>query len=301
MASFRKRDKQVAHCVRKINALGEPRAHAKKIDKVSSVRTLENYRTVYSAVSKWMASRGYDYGLHRLHTEHATEYLHERATCVTQKTLDGETAALRKLTRANLPRVHSTYVPARILANESRAYARDELERIRACQSERNALATRVAYEAGLRGAELLTLRRFAERGPSVPEKWDAQRWIGKENWSRFTVCGKGGLVREVRLSLETARELEARRCSPHEVVDRKIRCTTVYDIGGGNAWARSFSDASLRALGVSRGAHGVRHAFVREEVERFVALGFGIRDAKRLTSQLVGHWRQNIIAVYLR
>ena len=109
MVSFRNREKQVAHCVRQINALGNSRAHAKKFGKVSSVRTLENYKAVFSAVAEWMLLRGYNYGLHRLNSEHATEYLRERAACVTQKTLDGETAALRKLTRLDLPRVRSTY------------------------------------------------------------------------------------------------------------------------------------------------------------------------------------------------
>lgn len=50
-----------------------------------------------------------------------------------------------------------------------------------------------------------------------------------------------------------------------------------------------------------SRGAHGVRHSFAREEVSRFVETGFGIWQAKRLTSQLLGHWREGIIRVYLR
>lgn len=301
MPSFRKREKQVAYCVRGINALGNSRSHAREVGKVSSVRTLENYKMVYAACADWMAQRGYTYGLHRLTAEHATEYLRERAACVAQKTLDGETSALRKLTREDLPRVRSGYVPARSLANESRAYSREQLERVIAHQSERNAFATRVAREAGLRGAELLTLRRFDERAPSVPEKWDARRWIGKETWARYTVHGKGSLIREVRLSMETTRLLEARRCAPYDMVDRHIRHMVVYDIGGGNAWARSFSDASQRALGQSRGAHGVRHAFAREEVARYVALGWDIRDAKRLTSQLLGHWRPDIVRVYLR
>lgn len=301
MASFRNRDKQVAHCVRQINALGNSRAHAKEIGKVSSVRTLENYKAVFAAVAEWMLRCGYNYGLHRLSAEHATEYLRERAGQVTQKTLDGETAGLRKLTRADLPRVRSTYIPERRLANESRAYLRGELERIRAHQAERNAFSTRVAREAGLRGAELLTLRRFDERAPSAPEKWDARRWAGKENWMRYTVHGKGSLVREVRLTPETARQLERRRCAPLVALDRKIRHIVVYDVGGGNSWARSFSDASNRALGESRGAHGVRHSFAQEEVSRFVALGFDIQDAERLTSQLLGHWREDIVRVYLR
>lgn len=117
----------------------------------------------------------------------------------------------------------------------------------------------------------------------------------------RFTVHGKGSLIREVRLSPETARELESRRCAPRTIADRGIRKTVVYDLGGGNAWSASFGEASQRVLGSSRGAHGVRHSFARDEVARFVALGFDIRDATRWVSQLLGHWREDIVRVYLR
>lgn len=102
--------------------------------------------------------------------------MQERAACVTQKTLDGERAALHKLTRGDLPRVVSTHAPESLLANRSRAYTDAELMRISAHQSEHNAFATRVAREAGLRGAELYTLRRFDERPPSATGKWDERR-----------------------------------------------------------------------------------------------------------------------------
>lgn len=301
MASFRKIEKQVAYCIREINGLGRSRAHTKENGQVSSVRTLEHYKAVFTVCAEWMQQRGYRDGLHRLTPAQATEFLKERAAKLTQKSLDGEAAALRKLTRVHFPRVHSTHVPTRLLATESRAYTREELDQIAAHQSNHNSIATQVAREAGLRSAELFTLQRWDERPPSVPDKWDECRWVGKENWVRYTVRGKGGLIREVRLTPATARQFEARRCAPHVVIDRRIRHTVVYDLGGGNAWARSFRDASQRVLGYSRGAHGVRHSFAQAEVARFLAAGRDIRDAKRLTSQLMGHWREDIVRVYLR
>ncbi len=54
------------------------------------------------------------------------------------------------------------------------------------------------------------------------------------------------------------ARRLESGRV----VTDRGITYRQHYDIGGGNAWSKSFSETSSRALGWSHGAHGLRHSY---------------------------------------
>lgn len=59
------------------------------------------------------------------------------------------------------------------------------------------------------------------------------------------------------------ARRLEAARA----VTDRGITYRQHYDIGGGNAWSKSFSEASNRALGWSLGAHGLRHGYAQERL----------------------------------
>ena len=72
-------------------------------------------------------------------------------------------------------------------------------------------------------------------------------------------------------------------------VTDRGIRYILRYDIAGGVAWSVSFSGASKRVLGWSRGAHGVRHAYVQkcmQELQRLL-----IRtDALETVSQELGH-----------
>lgn len=59
MASFRKIEKQVTYCIRRITAIGQSRAHAKANGQVSSVRTLANYKAVFTACAEWMVARGY--------------------------------------------------------------------------------------------------------------------------------------------------------------------------------------------------------------------------------------------------
>nr|AKN36203.1 hypothetical protein [Vibrio splendidus] len=63
-------------------------------------------------------------------------------------------------------------------------------------QTERNALATEIAHAAGLRAHELHTLQRLDERTPD-PRPALEEKFSGREG-ERYTVEGKGGLIREV-------------------------------------------------------------------------------------------------------
>lgn len=301
MASFRSAAKQAAYAAKKINAIGSSRADAKAQNKVSSVRTLHAYRATYERFSAWLKDRGNTIALHHTNAHHAIVYLHDRAAVVGQKTLDVETSALRKLTGDAIPRIQSTYTPARDLAHESRAYTRAQIELIVAHQDARNALATLVSAEAGLRASELATLRRYDERPPKAGGNWHPETWSHRENWERFTVKGKGGLVREIRLSSALARELELNRIAETHGRDRGVDRCKVYDIGSGNAHSQSFSGASRRALGFSHGAHGLRHGFAQSELRAHIERGINTRTALRLVSQQLGHWRHSITFVYLR
>ena len=167
---------------------------------------------------------------------------------------------------------------------------------VAARQTARNALATLIAYAAGLRAHELLTLARPAERPPDVrparPEKFDGRPGID------YSVIG---LVRLVRIPDDLAARLEQRRRDDAvRVTDREIRYLSRYDIGGGEAWSRSFSRASDSALGWSRGAHGLRHSYAQE---RMAELQRGLRyeDALEVVSQELGHFRPGITRDYLR
>ena len=234
----------------------------------------------------------------------ADAYLRSRARDLGQKALDGHRLALQKHlvhVRGLLP-VGARLDVVRSLKpthRAGRAYARHQVPMVAARQTARNALATLVAYAAGLRSHELLTLARPDERPPDVrparPEKFDDRPGTD------YTVVGKGGLVRLVRIPDDLAARLEERRFDePVHVSDREIRYQSRYDVGGGEAWSRSFSRASMSALGWSRGAHGLRHSFAQERMAE-LQRGLHYDDALEVVSQELGHFRPGITREYLR
>lgn len=265
--------------------------------KIHSMSTFHRYCQALSQAGKWARIR---HGLRRLDEltpALAGAYLdHRRASGIGQKQLDNDRNAMSFVT-GKLARVMADHKPDL----ESRAYSRDEAERIAARQAPQNALATRIAYDAGLRAHELLTLRRADEDAPSASREWRPDRFLGRSG-VRYVVTGKGGLAREVLLSHGLARALEQLRlAAPRLVTDRGIHYQSHYAIGGGVAWSMSFSTCSRRALGLSRGAHGLRHGYAHERLAELKARGLAETDAKQILSQELGHFRPEIVEVYLR
>ncbi|MGH8490682.1 MAG: hypothetical protein ACREXS_17910 [Gammaproteobacteria bacterium] len=56
-----------------------------------------------------------------------------------------------------------------------------------------------------------------------------------------------------------------------------------------------------MRALGWSTGAHGLRHAYAQERMCELQAHGKSYNLARELVSQELGHFRGDIVEVYLR
>ena len=159
------------------------------------------------------------------------------------------------------------------------------------------------AHAAGLRSHELLTLRRIEERNPSpdATARALAEKFQGREG-VRYTVKGKGGLVREVVLPAALSERLEERRFeTPQRVTDRGVHYGQHYDINGGQKWANSFSQAATRALGWSTGAHGVRHSYAQERMSELQNSGLNRTHALEIVSQEMGHFRPEITETYLR
>jgi len=127
-------------------------------------------------------------------------------------------------------------------------------------------------------------------------------RFQGRVDQVRYTVVGKGGLVREVPIPRPLAEELESRRLpAPIRVTDRQVYYAQAYDLGGGNGWSASFRAASYRALEWSTGAHGLRHSSAQERVDELQNRGMDYREALEVVSQEMGHFRPDITEVYLR
>ncbi|MDE0440706.1 MAG: site-specific integrase, partial [Gammaproteobacteria bacterium] len=182
---------------------------------------------------------------------------------------------------------------------QGRAYTPKQIRMVAAAQNARNGLSTLIAHAAGLRAHELLTLARPAEQPPDLrparPEKFHDRPGTD------FTVVGKGGLIRIVRVSNDLAERLERLRLDdPVRVTDRGVHYLPRYDVGGGTPWTVSFSGAAKRALGWSTGAHGVRYSYAQErmrELQRILVRA----DALEVVSQELGHFRPEITETYLR
>ena len=265
--------------------------------KIHSMSTFQRYCQALSQAGKWARDRHGVRRLDDLTPALAGSYLdHRRLAGIGQKQLDNDRNALSFVT-GKLDRVLSDQKPVL----EGRAYSRDEVELIARRQASHNALATRIAFDAGLRAHELLTLRRADEDSPSSSREWRLDRFLGRSG-ERYVVTGKGGLAREVLLSHGLSRALERCRLDqPRQVTDRGIYYQSHYDLGGGVAWSMSFTTCSKRALGLSRGAHGLRHGYAHERLAELQARGLGEKDARQILSQELGHFRPEIVEVYLR
>lgn len=271
---------------------------------IRSVGTVRGYEQGLTRVAEWTQEQKISGGLRAMTPELATRYLEERGQCVGQKTLDQERQALQimltyhtgKLAAGeHLPVIKSEHAQA--LAG--RAYTPQQAALIAAAQTPHHALATDIAHAAGLRAHELLTLRPADERAADPRPAMDS-KFAGREG-ERYTVQGKGGLIREVLIPANLAARLEARRLdAPRLATDRGIHYQSAYDIGGGQRWSNSVSAASERVLGWSTGAHGLRHSYAQErmaELQRTLTR----TDALETVSQEMGHFRPEITETYLR
>ena len=287
---------QAEHAVARKLALGTGRHDHRNDGRIHSLGTARGYGQALKGFADYLRE-------HRLGDlpgatdQEARQYLAERSHQVGQKTLDLDRQAIQMHLGLRLEVVRSD----RESALSTRSYTPAQVARIASAQSEANGLATRLAYHAGLRAHELLTLRPAGERSASGHRQWSADRFAGREG-VRYTVVGKGGLVREVLLTRELAAAVEARRLEePRLVVDRGVQYVQCYTIGGGRSWSQSFSSASRRELGFSNGGHGLRHSYVQERMDELQRRGMAYEQARATVAQEVGHFAGETTEAYLR
>lgn len=287
---------------------------------IRSIGTVRNYESRLKQITAYIQEHRLG-SLRDMTPTIALEYLRERATVVGQKTLDMDRQALQSMMvhvthqlppGTTLEVVKSTAPKSkagkpgqptlgRRLAEESRLYSRDQVALIAARQSPHNALATEIAHAAGLRAHELLSLRRTHQQKPDERPAHGMKFSGIRETTISYTVHGKGGLIREVRIPIPLARRLETMRLSePRTVKDRGINYQQFYGIGGGQPWSKSVSAASKAALGWSTGAHGLRHTYAQERMAT-LQRHLPRKEALEVVSQEMGHFRPEITEVYLR
>ena len=296
MPSFRSPKAQAEHAVSRKIALGTGRHDHQNDGRIHSLGTARGYEQALKGFADYL--RQHRLGdLRSASEEEARQYLAERSQVVGQKTLDLDRQAIQLHLGQKLEIVCSS----KESTLSTRSYTPAQVDRIAHAQSEANSLATRLVYHAGLRAHELLTLRPAGERAASSHRQWSAERFTGREG-DRYTVVGKGGLVREVMLSRELATALEARRLAESRlVIDRGVHYHQRYDIGGGRTWSQSFSSASKRELGFSNGGHGLRHSYAQERMNELQQQGMRYDQAKATVAQEVGHFDKDTTEAYLR
>ena len=299
--TFAKPENQAAKMVSKALRLGSASHDRKGSGTVHSVGTARAYEQALKQAASWGLVQGF-HGVKHWTNETGLKYLDYRSEQVGQKTLDLDRQALQILPKIDkLDRIKSTYEAEYSLAKIGRAYTVNQIKAIAESQSAKHALATEIAAAAGLRGHELHTLRLASERAASTHREWTSERFTGLEG-DRYTVTGKGGLIREIVLPTRLTERLEAtRHAEPVRVVDRGVHYEQHYNIGAGNRWSSSFTKVSNSTLGYSTGAHGVRHGYAQQRLEALQQRGFIYENALLIISQEMGHFRPDITEVYLR
>lgn len=218
-----------------------------------------------------------------------TEFLGDFAETHSQSSVDQTRQALARKLGLKLPKIQSLID----IVAEGRAYSWLEVKAVAQRQRERNAFSTLLAFNAGLRASELITICEESQAQPSTHRRWRSDMFKGRANIQFMVVLGKGGLRRRVALDERLYQDLQKfRRPCPERIMDRGIWYQSHFDIGGGQHFSQSFSDASMRALGMSKGGHGLRHGFAQRRVQELTALGNTFLEAVELVSVELGHFR---------
>lgn len=199
-----------------------------------------------------------------------------------------------------LDRVEAKNKSKSTLKEIDRAYSNGQLHLILAHLPPKAQLSVLLAYNAGLRAEELLTLQRRNEASPSPHRKWSDKRFLGREPGVRYVVTGKNGLKREIMVEKELATVLETLRLeSPLQIYDRNQPFKIYYDVLGGERFSSAFSKASKDALGWSHGVHGLRFSYAQRRMDEEL-LEFPYIEGKVIVSQELGHFREEITERYI-
>ncbi len=271
---FQSTNKQALEAIKKLQEGG----------KIKSVGTNRNYLVALKHIAKHIKTSN----LRDLTTTEATQYLVDRSVLVGQKSLDMSRQVMQHLLNEKLP-VIKTEKKKKATSDARGGYTPEQVTFISEHQNERNALATKLSYAAGLWAHELLTLRPVKEQTPSIRAS-DSLKFSHRDG-QIYTVVGKGGLIRDVLIPNELAQQLEQRKLNePVRVTDRGIYYQQHYNVGGGQSWSNSFSKTSNRVLGWSRGGYGLRCTYAQERMKEITKIKY--ERALKIVSQEMGGFK---------
>jgi len=163
-------------------------------------------------------------------------------------------------------------------------------------------LSIEICIDTGMRAVELITIAPLESLTESERNNWHSARFLGREDDVAFVVSGKGGLRRQVRLSRDRAQQLLLhKRPSPITVFDRKVSHRSYFDLIAGANFSMQFSNLSREVLGMSSGAHGIRHSFAQKRLRDLICLGLSFETALLVLSNELGHFATTNTFAYLR
>ena len=271
---------------------------------IKSVGTVRNYESALTRISEYLHENKLG-SLRSLDKVTANSYLESRSAQVGQSQLNMERQAMQKMmsvVTAKLDKNEKLNVVKsdKVTVLSGRSYTSLQVEMISNAQYTKNALSTKIVLSAGIRSHELYTILPANERPADIRPALSS-KFLGREG-VKYTVVGKGGLVREILLPEHLSKNLETKRlASPQIVTDRGVIYQQHYDINAGARWSNSFSRASKTTLGYSNGGHGLRHTYAQNRMDELMKLGFARQQALETVSQELGHFRPDITEVYLR
>ena len=276
---------------------GMPRKIAKDKGYIASLGTARDYCSAISCYFHWLDDNDIPAD-EQDHKKHIVTYIEECSEIYSQSTLNQHRQALLNVFQIhNIPKIKALTQNVYF----SRSYTWNEVKQIIQHQDSKNALSTLIAYSAGLRSHELVTLRLESELARSDRRAWRKDLFSGTGDSVIYVVIGKGGLRRFVALPSYLSKSLEKSRCEPVVVIDREIKYLKIYNIGFGQAFSQSFTRASKKSLGFSNGGHGLRHSFIKRRITKLLEIGYKFSEAMLVVSQEVGHFRPLITLCYLR
>ncbi len=260
-----------------------------------SIRTHGEYAGALARIGRHLkVSR-----LKQITPEMANKYLAERREdLASQATLDLERGALSKLIGQKLKVVKAINVEAL----NSRSYNDTQINLLLKNADKRHQVAIRLAAESGLRAVEIGRMELAKNRKATSARKWDPNRFVGMDG-VKYTVKGKGGLVREVMVSHSLHKELQELKVTEKVVVtDRSVKYEPKFDVPFGQRISNIFSELSKMVIGFSHGFHGLRHSYAQKRLDDIkTALHCSDEYARKVLSQELGHFRPDITKTYLR
>jgi len=272
---------------------------------IKSVGSVRNYEQSLTLASKYMKENNLG-SLRDATKEDVNNLLNIAAADKSQSQVDMLRQSIQLMMQHVTNKLSTNETLKRVLSENptkltGRGYKSNQVGLIIERQTDKYNLSTRICYESGSRAHEIFTLRPINEQPPDDRPASD-KKWQGRESGIAYTITGKGGLTREIRIPQSISTKLEERRLdTPRIIIDRGVRYVQHYDIGGGKGLSASFSAASQRALGWSTGVHGTRHSYAQERMHELQSTGLSRKEALHVVSQELGHFRPSITEVYLR